>query len=211
MKAMWYKMTGKKSLDDIAFDMKLKSKELERLSRKMEKEEATEKLKIKKAVQKGNKEGAQIFAQNAIRKKTQALNFLKLSARFDAVASRLDDAAKNKELTKGIAKSVPQLESAMNSIPIEQMAENMESFEKLFEDLDVRADYIANAVDSTTAQSTPMDQVDALIQQVGEEHALDVNEMLSETPMGNLPEPGAAQAKKDEIDPLEARLASLRG
>jgi len=208
---MWDKMTGKKSLDDIAFDMKLKSKELERLSRKMEKEEASEKLKIKKAVQKGNKEGAQIFAQNAIRKKTQALNFLKLSARFDAVASRLDDAAKNKELTKGIAKSVPQLESAMNSIPIEKMAENMESFEKLFEDLDVRADYIANAVDSTTAQSTPMDQVDQLIQQVGEEHALDVNEMLSETPMGDLPEPGAQQKKTEEIDPLEARLASLRG
>lgn len=99
----------------------------------------------------------------------------------------------------------------MNSIPIEQMAENMEQFEKLFEDLDVRSDYIANAVDSTTAQATPLDQVDQLIAQVGEEHALDVQDMLSETPMGALPTAGASTAKKEEIDPLEARLASLRG
>jgi len=211
MKAMWDKMTGKKSLQDIAFEMKLKAKELERASRKMEKEEAAEKLKVKKQIQKGNKDNAQIFATNAIRKKGQALNFLKLSARFDAIASRLDDAAKNKELTKGISSAVPQLEKAMNSIPIEQMAENMEQFEKLFEDLDVRSDYIANAVDSTTAQSTPLDQVDQLIAQVGEEHALDVQDMLSETPMGLLPTAGAANAKKEEIDPLEARLASLRG
>ena len=51
---------------------------------------------------------------------------------------RLDDAARNIELTKGISKTVPQLEKAMNSMPIEKMADNMDQFERLFEDLDVR-------------------------------------------------------------------------
>eukprot|EP00397_Hematodinium_sp_SG-2012_P020688 GEMP01021331.1.p1 GENE.GEMP01021331.1~~GEMP01021331.1.p1 ORF type:complete len:213 (+),score=52.16 GEMP01021331.1:86-724(+) len=205
----WDKMMGNKSLADLAFDMKLRSKELERESKRMEKQESLEKTKVKKAIEKGNKEGAQIFAQNAIRKKTQALNFLKLSARFDAVASRLDDAAKNTELTKGIAKTVPQLERAMQSIPIEKMSENMDEFERLFEDLDVRADYIANAVDSTTAHTTPADQVDALIQQVGDEHALDVKGMLQDTTLTDMAPPEAQKA--EPMDPLEARLANLRG
>lgn len=210
IKKGWDKLMGKANLEDLCLDMKLKSRELERESKRMEKQEHAERMKVKKAIEKGNKEGAQIYAQNAIRKKTQAFNFLKLSARFDAVASRLDDAARNIELTKGISKTVPQLEKAMNSMPIEKMADNMDQFERLFEDLDVRADYIANAVDSTTAQATPADQVDNLIQQVGDEHALDVAGMLQDTPLGDLDAPQAAK-KTEEVDPLEARLANLRG
>ena len=33
---------------------------------------------VKKAIEKGNIEGARIYAQNAIRKKTEQLNFLKV-------------------------------------------------------------------------------------------------------------------------------------
>ncbi len=58
------------------------------------KQEKAEKLKIKKAIEKGNLEGAKIYAQNAIRKKTEALNYLKLGSRLDAVVSRLDTQAK---------------------------------------------------------------------------------------------------------------------
>ena len=42
----------------------------------------------------GNMEGAKIYAQNAIRKKSEALNYLKLASRLDAVVSRLDTQAK---------------------------------------------------------------------------------------------------------------------
>lgn len=35
---------------------------------------------VKKALEKGNKDGAMIYGQNAIRKKNEALNFLKASA-----------------------------------------------------------------------------------------------------------------------------------
>lgn len=37
-------------------------------------------------------EGARIYASNAIRKKNEALNLLKLSSRIDAVASRVQTA-----------------------------------------------------------------------------------------------------------------------
>lgn len=41
-----------------------------------------------------NHEGAKIYAQNAIRKKAEALNYLRLASRLDAVVSRLDTQAK---------------------------------------------------------------------------------------------------------------------
>jgi hypothetical protein len=48
-------------------------------AKKCEKEEKSEKGKVKKAIEKGNIEGARIYAQNAIRKKTEQLNYLKVS------------------------------------------------------------------------------------------------------------------------------------
>jgi hypothetical protein len=74
------------------FNLKFAVKELERNSKKCEKEEKAEKLKCKKAIQKGNLEGARIHAENAIRQKNQALNYLRMSARVDAVASRVQTA-----------------------------------------------------------------------------------------------------------------------
>ena len=38
------------------------------------------------AIEKGNAEGARIYAQNAIREKNSGLNYLRMSARIDAVA-----------------------------------------------------------------------------------------------------------------------------
>ena len=51
----------------------------------------------------------------------------------------------------------------------------MDAFEKQFEDIDVRAKYMEDAMGNTTASATPEDQVDALISQVADEHQLDVS------------------------------------
>ena len=47
------------------------------MSKKCEKNEKAQKLKLKQAIEKGNMEGAKIYAQNAIREKNQALNYLR--------------------------------------------------------------------------------------------------------------------------------------
>ena len=93
------------------FNLKFAAKQLNRDSKKCEKEEKAERAKLKKAMEKGNMEVARIHAENgkifgikklfrvyilinlsfflAIRQKNQALNFLKMSAKIDAVASRV--------------------------------------------------------------------------------------------------------------------------
>lgn len=205
-------MGQKVSLQETVFELKLKSKEMARASKKCEKDERAERLNVKKQIEKGNKEGARIYAQNAIRKKHEALNYLKLSAKMDAVASRLDAADKSQQLSQSIQKTVPQLDKALKGMSVEALAENMGQFEELFESLDVRADFVAGAIDSTTASTMPADEVDALITQVGDEHALDVGNMLSETAVGtHVPAAPVAQpAARATEDPLMDRLNRLK-
>lgn len=81
-----------RTMSEHLFNLKFAVKELERNSKKCEKEEKMEKEKAKKAIQKGNMEGARIHAENAIRQKNQALNYLRMSARVDAVSSRVQTA-----------------------------------------------------------------------------------------------------------------------
>lgn len=87
------------SSSDHLFNLKFAVKELERNAKKCEKEEKLEKAKTKKAIQKGNVEVARVHAENAIRQKNQSLNYLKMSARVDAVASRVQSALTTRKVS----------------------------------------------------------------------------------------------------------------
>ena len=64
-----------KQLENTLFNLKFSAKSLVRESKKCEKAEKEEKAKLKKAIQKGNTEGARIYAENAIRNKNQVSQF----------------------------------------------------------------------------------------------------------------------------------------
>jgi charged multivesicular body protein 1 len=65
-------------------------------------------------------DGAQIYAQNAIRKKNEAINYLRLASRVEAVASKVQTAVSLKQVTKSIAGVVQQMDKAMQSMNLEQ-------------------------------------------------------------------------------------------
>ena len=56
---------------------------------------------IFKALQQKNIEGAKIYAENAIRKKNEGLNFLRLASRVDAVSSKVQSAMMMKQASSG--------------------------------------------------------------------------------------------------------------
>ncbi|KAI9075921.1 hypothetical protein K1719_042122 [Acacia pycnantha] len=62
-------------------ELKFTSKSLQRQARKCEKEEKSEKLKVKKAIENNNMDGARIYAENAIRKRTEQMKYLQLASR----------------------------------------------------------------------------------------------------------------------------------
>lgn len=51
------------------------------------------------AIQQKNVEGARIYAENAIRKKNESLNYLRLASRVDAVASKVQTAMQMKQVS----------------------------------------------------------------------------------------------------------------
>lgn len=51
-------------------------------------------------------EGARIYAENAIRDKNQALNYLRLAGRVDAVAARVETAVRMQQITKSMSNVV---------------------------------------------------------------------------------------------------------
>ena len=61
-------------------------------------------LCLKQAIQKGNTEVARIHAENAIRQKNQTINFLRMSARVDAVAARVQTAVTMGKVSLNICK-----------------------------------------------------------------------------------------------------------
>eukprot|EP00002_Diphylleia_rotans_P006668 TRINITY_DN16029_c0_g1_i1.p1 TRINITY_DN16029_c0_g1~~TRINITY_DN16029_c0_g1_i1.p1 ORF type:complete len:205 (+),score=74.46 TRINITY_DN16029_c0_g1_i1:78-692(+) len=160
------------------FNLKFTAKQLAKTAQKCEKAEKDERLKVKKAIEKGNEEGARIYAQNCIRQKNQAMNFLRLSARVDAVASRLEMAVKMKQVTSNITSISKQMEKALGTMDADQIAKAMDLFEHQFEKLDQQAGCVEGAISRTTASTIPVDEVNDLILQVADEHSLDVHDKL---------------------------------
>merc|ERR1719499_857291 len=155
-------------------------------------------------------EGAKIYAQNAIRAKNQSLNYLKLSARMDAVAARVQTAIDMKLLSKDMKNVTRAMDSVMNTMNIEDISRTMDKFEEQFEDMDLNAQYMEQAMDQSTAQTTPATQVDELMAQIADENGIDLESQLAEA------DPLKAKTVKNtkanvEEDDLEARLAKLQG
>jgi charged multivesicular body protein 1 len=190
-------------LEDHLFNLKYTSKQLQRQSKKNDKEVGKEKLKLKKAIEQGNIEGSKIYAENVIRLKNQSLNYLRLSSRIDAVASRVETAMRMRQVTKSMGSICSSMDRAMKTMNIEQMTMIMDKFEKQFEDLDVQAQYMENSMSQTTAVSTPQDEVQSLINQVADEFGLELEGKLdAATPSKETP--------MVETDDLLARLERLK-
>ncbi|KAF8195646.1 Snf7 family [Mycena galopus ATCC 62051] len=193
------------NLEKTLFQLKFTAKTLNRQAKKAEKDEKSEKSRLKKALQQGNNDGARIYASNAIRKKSEALNLLRLSSRIDAVASRVETAVTMRQVTGNMTSVVRGMDKAMESMNLERISMVMDKFESQFADLDVQTSYMEDAMGSTTAVSTPQDQIDSLIRQTADEADLELQHDLDAVPQEVPQEP-----VRDEDAKLADRLRALR-
>ena len=230
---------------------KFTAKTLSRQAKKAQKDENLEKGKLKKvsptskyprhslahsypllqALQQGNNEGARIYASNAIRKKSESLNLLRLSSRIDAVASRVETAVTMRQVTGNMTSVVRGMDKAMESMNLErvnisifpnrehlicgvmlnqQISIVMDKFESQFSDLDVQTSYMEDAMGSTTAISTPQDQIDQLLRQTAEEANIELQHDLSSKDINAVPDLNPREKIREEDDKLAERLRALR-
>ncbi|CAD6950281.1 unnamed protein product [Tilletia controversa] len=171
---MWRELH--KLFDTISTDNDFTAKSLQRQAKKAAKDEVAEKAKLKKALAQGNTEGARIYASNAIRKKNESLNLLRLGSRIDAVSSRVETAVTMRQVTGSMTSVVKGMD---------RIALVMDKFENQFEDMDAQTSYMEGAISQQSAQTTPLDQVDLLMQQVADENGIEIKQRVGEVDLGS--------------------------
>ncbi|VDP37284.1 unnamed protein product [Echinostoma caproni] len=191
-------------MENQLFNLQYMAKTLARSAARCEKAEKEEERKIKVALAKNNHEGARIHAENAIRQKNQAVAFLRMSARVDAVCARVKTAISLKSLTSNMSSVVKSMDAAAKSMNLEKMMKLMDSFEKNFENLDVQSQVMDSAMGNTVTLTTPEDQVTGLMRKVADEAGIELSNQL----------PGDSGSRVSvsaaEEDDLSKRLALLR-
>ena len=110
---------SKKDLMDDLIQFRMTSKSMQRSAKKCEKNQEIQKNKLKKAIEQKNMEGARIYAQNVIREKNQALNFLRLSSRIDALVSRLETSIRMQEVNKAMGRTVKGMASVLANMHVD--------------------------------------------------------------------------------------------
>ncbi|KAG8932000.1 Vacuolar-sorting protein SNF7 [Tulasnella sp. 419] len=201
------------NLEKSLFQLKFTAKALNRQATKASKDERSEKTKLKKALQQGNTEGARIYAANAIRKKNESINLLRLASRIDAVSSRVETAVTMRQVTGNMTSVVKGMDKAMESMNLDRITMVMDKFEGQFADLDVQTSIMEETMNSTTAMTTPQDQIDLLLQQTAEENNIELQQELGESLDTKVPELKSKEKEKpvgQEDAQLVERLRALR-
>lgn len=122
--------------------------------------------------------------------------------------SRLETQSKMNLINKSFAGIVKSLDRALASNNLEQVSSTMDQFERQFENLDVQSQCVEAAMSSSMSLSTPPDQVDALMQQVADEHNLELTLDMPAAQKGVVaPAPTAVSSPGDD---LSRRLAELK-
>ncbi|AOW02622.1 Snf7 family [Yarrowia lipolytica] len=191
-------------LEKSLFQLKFTAKQLNRQANKAAKEEESEKAKVKKAIQQGNQDIAALYAQNAVRKRSERLNLLKLASRVESVASRVQTATTMRSVTGNMAQVVKGMDRAMESMNLEKISMVMEKFEQQFEDMDASASYMESATMAADSQARPQEEVDLLLQKVADEAGLELQHNMEAAPR-------EIQAEAQVEDSLNERLRALRG
>lgn len=73
-----------------------------------------------------------------------------------------------------IKNTVPLLKGALGQMNKMKLSEQMASFEKVFEDLDVKTEDITGVLDQVTGSSIQQDEVNGLLQQMMAEQGMEV-------------------------------------
>merc|ERR1719242_611983 len=77
---------------------------------------------------------------------------------------------------KSVTKS---MDSIMKTMKIEEISKNMDKFEQQFEDMDLNSQYMEQAMDTSTSQTTPQNQVQELMAQIADENGMDLESKLA--------------------------------
>ncbi|GCE97508.1 vacuolar-sorting protein SNF7 [Zygosaccharomyces mellis] len=194
-------------LENTLFQLKFTSKQLQKQAQRAVKEEKQETTRLKKSLS-DSEEIAKIYASNAIRKKNERLQLLKLASRIDSVASRVQTAVTMRQVSSSMGSVCRGMDKALQSMNLQQITMIMDRFEQQFEDLDASVNVYEDMGNNSDAVIVDGDKVDELMSKVADENGL---ELKQQAKLDDLPQIEEPQANEEKEDKLAQRLRALRG
>ncbi|CAB4254587.1 similar to Saccharomyces cerevisiae YKR035W-A DID2 Class E protein of the vacuolar protein-sorting (Vps) pathway [Maudiozyma barnettii] len=198
------------ALENTLFQLKFTAKQLKKQSQRAAKEETQETNKLKKALNE-DEEIAKIYASNAIRKKNERLQLLKLASRVDSVASRVQTAVTMRAVSSSMANVCRGMDKALASMNLEQITMIMDKFEKQFEDLDVSVNVYEKMGTSSDAVMVDNDKVDELMAKVADENGMELKQSAPVDALPTISQEADKVVDEEKEDKLAQRLRALRG
>jgi len=191
-----------KLLQKQLFDIKFTAKQLTRESQKADKREAEQKAKLRAAMKKGEMERAKILAENALREHQQSLSLLKLSARMEAVAQRIEQALVMGKVTKSMSKTVDGMEAAFASLDATKISKIMDRFSEQFDEVDLKTKVMGDELDRNMDSAVKSSDVENLMKLEADAAGIEISD-------GLLSAPSASVASKQTVLDPEERLRNL--
>lgn len=188
-------------LFETIFEFKMQAKELGKQARKSEKEKNQMYEKVKKAIADNKPEAAKLYATDAIRKRNEAVKYELLSFKLEAVHSKLKGAYQTQKLNENMTKMVSSMSSALGSMDLVKINENMSQFEQIFDDLDANSQMMDKAMDNIDAGSYQEKDVSNLIMQVAIQNSMDVNKEFDEIKQNSDPNEVQKWVEKEKTKP----------
>ena len=139
-----------------------------------------------------------------------AVTMRQVTGNMTSVVRGMDKAMESMNLERVCPSIQPKIPNNLYSSVVSQISMVMDKFEAQFTDLDVQTSYMEDAMSSTTAVSTPQDQIDQLMRQTAEEANIELQHDLASKDVSLLPDLTAKEKLREEDDKLADRLRALR-
>lgn len=198
------------ALENTLFQLKFTAKQLKKQSQRAAKEETQETNKLKKIINE-DEEIAKIYASNAIRKKNERLQLLKLASRVDSVASRVQTAVTMRSVSSSMANVCKGMDKALASMNLQQITMIMDKFETQFEDLDTSVNVYENMGTNSDAVMVDNDKVDELMAKVADENGMELKQSARVDALPSITNDQEHVVDDEKEDKLAQRLRALRG
>ncbi|SBT35693.1 vacuolar protein sorting-associated protein 46, putative (VPS46) [Plasmodium ovale wallikeri] len=195
-------MGNKISTEDHIFRLKLKTKELEKLSSRSELEEKKLIGDVKKAIQAGKIDIARLYAEKCIRKKNEKINYLNLSNKLDILVSRLEGAYRSASLVKDVGVMIPLIQKINAETNAIKIGNDVMKLENIFDEISISSELINDTVQTSSAVIAPTEEVNELISKIADEHAIQLD--------GQLGPVSSINKHLEEISNMSERIKNLK-
>lgn len=199
-------------------------RELAREVTKLQNQEKTLMLEIKKLAKQGQIASAKIQAKDLVRTKNYIVKFNLMKAQLQAISLRIQSVRSNQQMGSSMRDATRVLLGMNKSMNLPQLSRIAQEFAKENDLMDQKQEFMDDAIDDAMADDEELgedEQVDEILTKVLDEIGVDLNTSLKDTPNTiNVENAQKADARVAEAigghnggleeDDLQARLDSLK-